>query len=42
MLLISTISRFKKEDSEFIKGIREGNFVCLDEIEAATSKYHKK
>ena len=42
MLLTSTMSRFKKEDSEFVKGIREGNFVCLDGIEAATEQISQK
>jgi len=42
MLLTSTMSRFKKEDSEFIKGIKEGNFVFLDGIEAATEQISQK
>jgi hypothetical protein len=36
------MSRFKKEDSEFIKGIREGNFVCLDGIEEAKELISQK
>ena len=42
IFLTSTISRFKKEDSEFIKGIREGNFVCLDGIETASEQISQK
>jgi hypothetical protein len=36
------MSRFKKEDSEFVKGKSEGNFVCLDGIEAATEQISQK
>ena len=40
--LTSTMSRFKKEDSELIKGIRNGNFVCLDGIETASEQISQK
>ena len=42
IFLTSTMSRFKKEDSDFIKGIREGNFVCLDGIETASEQISQK
>ena len=40
--LTSTMSRFQKKDSEFIKGIREGNFICLDGIETASEQISQK
>ena len=42
IFLTSTMSRFQKKDSEFIKGIREGNFVCLDGIETASEQISQK
>lgn len=36
------MSRFQKKDSEFIKGIREGNFICLDGIETASEQISQK